>query len=122
MRKTLPAAYQVDHIVPLAMGGPDSFENLQALCPNCHADKTQQEAISRRMVAEEFDPPRHITTAKTCTAETLRCLECGLSRAIGTDHTVCWKLERRFNPNVRAAQDTRIAAALDQFRFKKRAG
>jgi hypothetical protein len=40
----LPSTYQVDHIVPHAVGGSDNPLNLQALCPNCHARKTQDEA------------------------------------------------------------------------------
>ena len=31
---------QVDHILEKALGGNDSFDNLQTLCPNCHARKT----------------------------------------------------------------------------------
>lgn len=45
--KLLPACFQVDHIVPLADGGTDTEDNLQSLCPDCHADKTQKEAIAR---------------------------------------------------------------------------
>jgi len=26
----------VHHIIPLADGGPDTLENVAALCPNCH--------------------------------------------------------------------------------------
>ena len=39
----LPAAFQVDHIMPLAVGGSNEMRNLAALCPNCHASKTQNE-------------------------------------------------------------------------------
>lgn len=40
----LPAAFEVDHIIPLEDGGLDCIEaNAQALCPNCHAGKTQKE-------------------------------------------------------------------------------
>lgn len=34
---------QVDHIQPLFMGGSNHIENLQYLCPNCHAWKTLKE-------------------------------------------------------------------------------
>ena len=34
---------EVDHIVPLAEGGKDEFSNMQALCKNCHKEKTQQQ-------------------------------------------------------------------------------
>lgn len=33
-------ADQVDHIVPLAKGGTDAFNNLQGLCVECHQIKT----------------------------------------------------------------------------------
>lgn len=41
--RTLPSTYQVDHVVPHALGGTDDVSNLRALCPTCHADKTQRE-------------------------------------------------------------------------------
>lgn len=31
---------QVDHRIERSVGGDDSMENLQTLCPNCHARKT----------------------------------------------------------------------------------
>jgi hypothetical protein len=34
------ATYEVDHITPLYMGGSNNQCNLQALCRNCHGDKT----------------------------------------------------------------------------------
>jgi hypothetical protein len=42
-RTTLSATYQCDHIVPLHRGGPDTLQNAQVLCPDCHAKKTQYE-------------------------------------------------------------------------------
>jgi hypothetical protein len=32
---------EIDHIVPYAVGGLTELENLQALCPNCHAQKSR---------------------------------------------------------------------------------
>ena len=43
----LSSAFQVDHTVPLWRVGADDVENAQALCPNCHAVKTQRENIER---------------------------------------------------------------------------
>jgi len=45
----LPAAFEIDHVVPLSEGGDDGYlsENLVCLCPNDHANKTQREAIAR---------------------------------------------------------------------------
>jgi 5-methylcytosine-specific restriction endonuclease McrA len=39
----LASSYQVDHIVPLHKGGSNDVANLQALCEECHADKTARE-------------------------------------------------------------------------------
>lgn len=41
----LPPTYEVDHIVPLFRGGSNHESNLQALCPNCHREKTQLEIL-----------------------------------------------------------------------------
>jgi 5-methylcytosine-specific restriction endonuclease McrA len=43
---------ELDHIVPVAEGGTDGLENLQWLCPSCHAEKSRRETargISRRV-------------------------------------------------------------------------
>lgn len=46
---SLPASFEVDHRVPLWAGGADCYKtNAQALCPTCHASKTQRESIERR--------------------------------------------------------------------------
>ena len=45
---TLPAAYELDHVIALSNGGEDCHEtNAEALCPSCHAAKTQRESIQR---------------------------------------------------------------------------
>lgn len=43
---------ELDHIIPVAEGGTDGLDNLQWLCPSCHAEKSRREAargISRRV-------------------------------------------------------------------------
>ena len=40
---TLPPTYEIDHIIPLFKGGGNKLENLQALCPGCHRNKTENE-------------------------------------------------------------------------------
>ena len=37
----LPPTYELDHIVPLAAGGTNGLDNLQALCRDCHVQKTR---------------------------------------------------------------------------------
>ena len=50
--KLLPEVWELDHIIPLFMGGTnyynfdtydDTLNNLMVICSNCHALKTQQE-------------------------------------------------------------------------------
>lgn len=52
--KTFGAVYHVDHVRRFSDGGSDRTSNLQALCPNCHADKTEQErhAVKQRKIRE----------------------------------------------------------------------
>ena len=44
----LSPSYQIDHIIPVALGGTSGNLNLQALCKSCHSLKTQQDLISIR--------------------------------------------------------------------------
>jgi hypothetical protein len=39
----MSASYEVDHIIPLYLGGANNKFNLQALCRNCHGDKTAKD-------------------------------------------------------------------------------
>lgn len=41
-------AVEVDHIVPLSMGGADSDDNKQSLCRTCHRVKSSAEERARR--------------------------------------------------------------------------
>jgi 5-methylcytosine-specific restriction endonuclease McrA len=45
-KNILPATYEVDHIVRLQYGGSNEVDNLQALCPSCHKNKTMMENLS----------------------------------------------------------------------------
>lgn len=51
---------QADHIVPLADGGIDDVNNLQALCLPCHNSKTRMENAQRveraRRLRRDADP------------------------------------------------------------------
>lgn len=35
--------YDIDHIIPIANGGKNTVDNLQAICKNCHKEKTKNE-------------------------------------------------------------------------------
>jgi 5-methylcytosine-specific restriction endonuclease McrA len=44
----LNAAFEIDHILALENGGEDDIDtNAQALCSNCHGEKTQRERVLR---------------------------------------------------------------------------
>ena len=40
--------FEIDHIVPLHLGGAESDENRQLLCIKCHAIKTANEEANRQ--------------------------------------------------------------------------
>ena len=35
--------FDIDHILPIAIGGTNNISNLQILCKACHGDKTRSE-------------------------------------------------------------------------------
>lgn len=39
------AAMEIDHIKPLYQGGLNTFDNLEGLCPTCHAEKTIKDSV-----------------------------------------------------------------------------
>lgn len=45
--EVLEATFEVDHEIPLHLGGEDLIDNCHALCSGCHAAKTQREEIDR---------------------------------------------------------------------------
>jgi len=47
-KKPLPARFHVDHIKPFSAGGSDRASNLQALCSNCHSEKTEEERYRKK--------------------------------------------------------------------------
>ena len=73
----LPPTFEVDHIVELHEGGEDAYGNLQALCPNCHAEKTRANVLKRdklfethfgkkamEMASNAFDNFKHVKRSK----------------------------------------------------------
>lgn len=47
-RGAITEATCVDHIIPVAHGGGDSWDNLQSLCAPCHSAKTARERLAGR--------------------------------------------------------------------------
>lgn len=53
-------ATEVDHIIPVFEGGDDHPDNLQAVCPPCHKQKTQDEAQrARAKLGRKREPMAH---------------------------------------------------------------
>lgn len=48
---------QVDHIIPWSLSADDSESNVQILCPNCHANKSGDEAWRIRHVTKILSRP-----------------------------------------------------------------
>jgi len=95
----LPAAFEVDHTVPLWEGGGDDPDsNATAMCPNCHAAKTQHEAVQRaqqraRQRATTGDEYDNRTDNHNSDGVTVTCARCGNTRDAGTGHPVCPAIE-----------------------------
>lgn len=55
---TLPIApgkgWDIDHIIPLALGGSDTPDNLQILCKACHSTKTVKQDLPTIAKAERI--------------------------------------------------------------------
>lgn len=56
-RKPWERVFQIDHIVPLAIGGSNERDNLHMLCPDCHARKTAMEPALASVVARFGERP-----------------------------------------------------------------
>jgi hypothetical protein len=113
---TLPAAYQVDHSIPLWAGGEDTIDNATAMCPNCHCAKTQHEAADRAETVRkraETAVPAYADRWDHYSNGAAVCGECRQARPEGTPHLVCWAIER-------AASKQPPLVALDRFRFTPR--
>ena len=57
------SCWEIDHVVPLALGGTDEAANLQVLCIACHGDKTARQDVpaqskARRMQARHLGAVR----------------------------------------------------------------
>jgi hypothetical protein len=66
----LEATFEVDHTRPLCEGGADDVSNMRALCPNCHAKKTQLERMRRsaawRDAVKTFSTSSSLPSSQQC--------------------------------------------------------
>ena len=54
------ASYPIDHIIPLQFGGTNDRNNLQALCSNCHAKKTERESLMAIEMKQEREEKSNV--------------------------------------------------------------
>ncbi len=100
-KAVLPPSYEIDHVEPLWRGGGDCASNLQAVCPNCHALKTQRESVERieaargRTRAKQYEERED----KYLSAGAVMCVSCGRVRRPGTPHSICWAIEGQPEPD-----------------------
>ena len=123
-KEILQSSFQVDHVIPLFLGGEDAIENATALCANCHSLKTQRETIERhaatRKKKEEEARKRQAAFEEETRRETYKairitenasngkstCHECGTTFFTIFKHAKCLALERTLeqeedNPFIR---------------------
>jgi ribosomal protein S27AE len=76
-KKQLSHTYQIDHKIPWHIIKSHEFSNLQALCPNCHAEKTANDLIVSLNNSKKFE------------IKTTLCTRCGIF--ISPFFNQCWK-------------------------------
>lgn len=91
-KNLLPPSYQIDHTIPLCDGGADDDSNTTAMCPTCHANKTQQEHIQRtfrsRSKAKRYDTREDIRVPAGW-----KCSLCNRIRGYNAPHNLCMAIE-----------------------------
>ena len=99
----LPPNYEVDHVVPLGAGGDNNIDNLQALCPQCHAEKTFTEGMDTQTTPfhqAPSQPPPQPEPPPQNPKECSKCHKIFSSKQSRTKHeTKCNGLSKRQCPN-----------------------
>ena len=65
----IPPNFEVDHIIELQDGGQDIASNLQALCPQCHREKTRLNRLRKSSIFRDevtADYEKYIQPAAGC--------------------------------------------------------
>ena len=91
-RELLPSTYQVDHTVALCDGGPDDMDNTTAMCPNCHALKTQREHVAR-LARQPSKAQLYEAREDVREGSRWRCTQCGFTRPADRPHPICPAIE-----------------------------
>ena len=91
-RELLPPSYQIDHTIPLCDGGADDESNTTAMCPTCHANKTQQEHINRHYHSVS-KKNQYETREDVRVPNGWRCTLCNRTRSYNAPHNLCIAIE-----------------------------
>ena len=109
----LPGSFQVDHTVPLCDGGADTEDNVTAMCPTCHAEKTQAEHV-QRTYASKSNAEQYEERQDFFSGEFAMCELCNAVRPKHAPHDMCVAIE---DPNYRLRG---IASSMAKFAYVPR--
>jgi hypothetical protein len=99
---TLPATYEVDHIIPSVDGLFDNrIENLQALCLACHRAKTSQEnhPVKTGLARAERNKAARAAAARASAARATACCNCSSVAKCKSKNCLCKSLSRNCTDN-----------------------
>ena len=109
----------MDHTVPLHVGGSDTLSNATAMCPNCHAHKSQLERVARLSGVESRETlhdQREDTVVRVAGMEHYVCTLCKQRRPVTCARHVCIEIE------APGAQRRALRSSLARFEFVARRG
>lgn len=115
----LPASFEVDHTVPLHDGGRDDLRNATAMCPNCHAAKSQLERVARMSTAvprEALYAAREDAVVRVGGSEYYECALCRQRRPATCAAHVCLEIE------APGALRRAVRSSLARFEYAPRRG
>lgn len=106
--RLLPPHYHLDHRVPLFLGGDwDVLSNIQALCGNCHTEKTAFENSFRGKIRRAYEDRRVVL-----------CPWCQEEVGVGERHACSGKAQQR----ERRVLHESFSDFIQQFRYAPSSG
>lgn len=121
-KSTLTEFFELDHVLPVALGGSNTTENLQALCPDCHRHKSlfdirkiRKKAQGEPHFVQHFVP----LTLSTPGVTTFPCTRCGLFITSETLHA-CRPSSTRAPEQLIAPNTAALLLHIDSLRYRER--
>ena len=123
-KNTLTEFFELDHIKPVALGGTNTTENLQALCSECHRHKSLFDLRRIRKNAqgrwsEQCFYGNNITHLTGITA--FKCSRCSLYITTEVEH-VCRPVPQSPVREFIAPETAALLTIIDSLRYRERAG